>query len=64
MSIDNALSVKVEKRSFINSVHARMVSVYVDSTIALPLVVTALAEEKTLWKNREIPSFDFLDESV
>jgi deoxyhypusine synthase len=44
--------------------HARMVSVYVDSTIALPLVVTALAEEKASWKNREIPSFDFLDESV
>ncbi len=44
--------------------HARMVSVYVDSTIALPLVVTALAEEKALWKNREIPSFGFLDDSV
>lgn len=34
---------------------ARMVSVHVDATIALPLIVSALSEKKTLWENRTIP---------
>ncbi len=43
---------------------ARMVSVYVDSTIALPLVVTALEEEKSIWKDRKVPSFQYLNDSL
>ncbi|MDE0124910.1 MAG: deoxyhypusine synthase family protein [Bryobacterales bacterium] len=37
---------------------ARMVDCHCDSTIAMPLLVSALAEQKALLENRQPPSFD------
>ena len=38
---------------------ARMASVHVDSTIALPIVVSGLAEKQEVWKGRKLPEFQF-----
>lgn len=38
---------------------ARMVTVHVDATIALPLLVTGLAQEKKRWRNRALPVLSF-----
>ena len=37
---------------------ARMVDCHCDSTIAMPLLVSALAEQRDLLENRQFPSFD------
>ena len=35
-----------------------MVNCYCDSTIAMPLLITALSEQMELIQNRKAPSFD------
>ena len=42
---------------------ARMVTAHVDATIALPLVVSALAEQAVVWEGREAPELSFLWEA-